>query len=940
MATPHLVSRFPAIIVALSAVGLCLDSRMAHAQATTVFSDAFGTSQGATFTTTGAIGTSPWGVTRPGADWGARIDGGILDLTNDASAATNVNGWVYASVPTSGFASPWNSTLSSNPGLVTWDFNMRQIRPTPSGFSSGSYGAAFVLGATDTNVGAAGNGYAVVLGNGSSPDPVRLVSFTGGIQSLGTATGGLISAPTPLDNPGANYMSLRVTYDPVTNGWAMFGRNDGATAFADPAVGTLTALGTATSSTYTSVPLTSMGGFWNGSFGAAQTAFFDNVSLSVAQAAPVSALYWNGLSGWTATSPGSGGSGSWATGTGGWDPAQKAIFGAGGGTVTVDAGGVTASNGIDFEANGYTVSGGAIAFGATSNAIAVAPGASATIGSAITGSNGLAKTLAGALVLGGTNTFAGNVTVSGGTLSIASDAALGATANDVAINGTLQTTATLALNAARDLTGSGTLDIAPGTTLTVNGPTSMSGVTLSNAGTLSLQGATPSVGNLTINSPLALQAAAAISATGLTAPGLSAGTATITPAITLTTGDKTLNVPGTGRLVLQGDISGLGTSRLIKTGSGTLEVAGQLSGGLRVGVAGSTDGGTVVLGQAASLGNTTQVQLNYGTIRTDAAGGLAMTPGLSIGGRDAARAVLGAGQSMSFAGSVTFFGSGAAADLVLEVNNDSTFSGPMTLATSGSVTGLTVRGTGSLTLSGASPASTGPITLADSLRLSVTGSTASPVTVGATNVLTGTGTIGGTIGGAGSVQPGASPGILTVGSVNPTDGTDFVLEFTGALPDYTAATASTNDVVRVTAATPFSAAMTSTNRLDMFLGVTSLAIGSSFEGGFYTDTAGDFTSSVSDATLNYYVLGDGQGTDATLGGQGFYSFATWKTSTGADPALALSLSTIARTATFVTTPVNGQAMVVSAVPEPGTLGLAAAAVMAAAGYALRRKKAS
>lgn len=909
----------------------------AHAQTTTtVFSDNFDTSEGATFTTSGQIGTSSWSVTRPGNDWGARIDGGILELTNTASAATNANGWAYASAPTSGFTSPWNSTLSSNAGLVSWDFNMRQIRSSPSGFSPTTYGSAFVLGATDTNVGLAGDGYAVVLGNSGSSDPVRLVTFTGGIQSIGAGTGGLISATAPLNNPGNSYMSLRVTYDPITNGWEMFGRNDG-TGFADPAVGTLSSLGTTSDSTYTSIPLNTMGGYWNGSIAGGQTAFFDNVSVSVTEAALVSSLYWDGAPGWTATAPGSGGSGTWATGAGGWNSTQRAVFTENGGTVVVDAGGVTADNGIDFEGSGYTLSGGTIAFGSTSNFLSVAAGLTAAIDSVIAGSNGMSKTLAGTLELGGANTFAGNVSVLGGTLVIAADAALGDLANDVVINGTLQTTSSISLDAGRDLSGSGALDIASGTTLTVNGAVAMAGLTLVNAGTLSLQGASPSVGVLTINSPLVLQSANAISATGLTAPGLSAGTATISPAVTLTSGDKTLNVPDAGTLVLQGDMSGLGTSRLIKTGTGTLVVAGELAGGLRIGVAGSTDGGTVVLGQAASIGSNTQLQLNYGTLRTDAAGGLAMTPGLSIGGRDAARAVLGAGEPMSFAGNVSFFGSGSAADMVLEVNNNAMLSGAVSLATSSSITGWTIRGSGDLTLSGTSAGLTAPITLADTVTLNVAGTTANNVSVGSTNVLTGTGTIGGIVGGAGSVQPGASPGILTVGQVDPSSGTSFVLEYTGGLPDYSNATASTNDVIRVTNATPFVQSMTTANTVDVFLGVSSVLVGNSFEGGFFTDTPGDFTASVTNATLNYYVLGNGSGTDATLDGQGYYTFANWKSSFSSETDLALALGTIARTASFTGGNVSGQAMVISAVPEPSTIGLVAAAAGLASAGLLRRR---
>jgi len=50
--------------------------------AQTVFTDAFTTSTGTTYTNAaGAIGTSTnWSLTRSGADWGARIDGGMMPV--------------------------------------------------------------------------------------------------------------------------------------------------------------------------------------------------------------------------------------------------------------------------------------------------------------------------------------------------------------------------------------------------------------------------------------------------------------------------------------------------------------------------------------------------------------------------------------------------------------------------------------------------------------------------------------------------------------------------------------------------------------------------------------------------------------------------------------------------------------------------------------------
>ena len=262
------------------------------AQVTTVFSDDFNTSQGSGFTTSGQIGTSAWSVTRitSANDFGARIHNNELTLTNDASTAPNGNGWVFVSTPTAAFSTPYNPTLSSNTGVVTWTFNMRQSRPNPAGFRpippNNDYGVAFIIGCTSTDVHTSGDGYAIVLGNLGSPDPVRFVKFTGGISSLGNSNTGLIVAGSPLDDPKNNYMSIRLTYTPSTNTWELFGRNDGNSSFADPTSGTLTSLGTVVDNTYTSVPLNFMGAYWQGSTVPNQTSTFDNVSVTVASAVP------------------------------------------------------------------------------------------------------------------------------------------------------------------------------------------------------------------------------------------------------------------------------------------------------------------------------------------------------------------------------------------------------------------------------------------------------------------------------------------------------------------------------------------------------------------------------------------------------------------------------------------------------------------------------
>lgn len=258
---------------------LLLSATAAFAQ-TTVFNDDFTTSTGTSFTTaTGPIGTSPvWNFSRSGTDAGARINGGNLTLTNDAGGTANNYAWGLASANTANFTAPYATTLASNPGVVSWSFNMRQSRANPGGFSTTTYGAAFILAGTTGTTNVAGTGYAVILGNSGSSDPIRLVRYSSGIRTYTTL---LSSNTSGLTDFGNQYLSIRVTYAPSTNTWQLFVRNDGTSAFQDPSAGSLTSQGTVVNSTYTSSSLLLMGAYWNMAQHASQNAIFDNVKVTI-----------------------------------------------------------------------------------------------------------------------------------------------------------------------------------------------------------------------------------------------------------------------------------------------------------------------------------------------------------------------------------------------------------------------------------------------------------------------------------------------------------------------------------------------------------------------------------------------------------------------------------------------------------------------------------
>lgn len=119
-----------------------------------------------------------------------------------------------------------------------------------------------------------------------------------------------------------------------------------------------------------------------------------------------------------------------------WQNNARAFFTNVGGEVTVD-GNFTYST-LFFTVDGYTLAPGAGAtLGADAGTIDVATASTATINVDLVGTNGLTKAGGGTLVLSGTNSFTGGLSIDGGTLAVTQAAALGADA--VTINGAGQT---------------------------------------------------------------------------------------------------------------------------------------------------------------------------------------------------------------------------------------------------------------------------------------------------------------------------------------------------------------------------------------------------------------------------------------------------------------------------------------------------------------------
>jgi autotransporter-associated beta strand protein len=564
------------------------------------------------------------------------------------------------------------------------------------------------------------------------------------------------------------------------------------------------------------------------------------------------------------------------------------------------------------------------------------------VGGVISGTGGLVKGGAGLLTLSGTNIFTGGLTLSAGTLSLDNNAALGgATSRLTILGGALDVTAarTIANNNPQTwnngftFLGSNSLNLGTGTVTLGVTPT----VTVTSS-TLTVGGRIDGTGfGLTKSGAGALLLSASNAYTAATT--VNDGTLAIGHAFAMGSGTAALTVNG-GRL----DLGGLGVSRsgpITLAGgtiaSGTLTNTGSAldarSGAIVSALAGAaglvkTTAGTVVLsGSNTFAGNTT---LTEGVLSLESATALGNSGTIGFGGG-----------TLRFAASgTTDYSSRFSSAASQAYNLDVASTGTVTLASpfGGSGGTLAKMGAGTLAIAGTT-AYTGNTLVSDG-TLVVRGLLNSPLTtVQAGGVLGGSGRLAGGLTGDGLIAPGNSPGILTVtGQLTPTGTTSFAFEFSGTgSPAWNTATASINDVLRLTNADPFTSPLTTGNLVNIYFDVETLANGDVFLGGFYSDSPNellDFAAEIGSPTYAFYVLGDGSGTSMSYNGKNYYSLANY------DPSLmniAVSVVTVPQANYADGTIYDGQVTQFVIIPEPTSLALAGLGVAIAA-WALRRRK--
>lgn len=487
------------------------------------------------------------------------------------------------------------------------------------------------------------------------------------------------------------------------------------------------------------------------------------------------------------------------------------------------------------------------------------------------GTYGMTKVGAGTLLLSGVNTYSGGTRVNAGTLVIGA----GGTLLNIGTDLTANNGGTITF-ARQDVLGRHTDSIAMPVVLNEGGLLQNSGAVFNTLGALNLNGGTLQANDVEPGSGQSFALKGAVTVTGnatstIAGNGIALGAAAVT-GTTFNVGDGAsetdLLVTGVLRDGSGATFGPAQVSSLTKTGAGAMVLAGSNA------YTGTTtiSAGTLQVGNGGTSGN-----LGTGNVTNNAA---------------------------------------------LVFNRSDSHSVSNTMSGTGS---LTKNGSGVTTLTGNNTYSGG--TAVNAGELNVNGSIAgSAVSVASGASLSGSGTVG-AISGAGEINPGNSPGILTAPSVDASGGLAFNFEFTSLNPTYSNASASLNDVLRLTDASPFVASLTSANTVNIFFDVDVFEEGQFYTGGFFTDTQADFLSQIVDASFNYYV--QDAGGSVSHGGQSYSALGE---------GLAVELTTINQSAGFAGGTIDGQVVQFEVVPEPSTYALLVLGAAALGAHVWRKRR--
>lgn len=172
----------------------------------------------------------------------------------------------YVIANTASFGAPYSSILKNNPGTVTWAFNVSN-QDESAGANNGFF---FCVGSSSVNPLVYTSSSYLLFGGCFVGNRMEFNGVGSGFPSVVLFDVPSDEGLAPLPSKG----SFRITYEPSTDLWSVYGKMD--SEYVDPTTVT-TLLGSVVDNTITSVPLPYM--VWGGQNLGVD--FFDNISVTV-----------------------------------------------------------------------------------------------------------------------------------------------------------------------------------------------------------------------------------------------------------------------------------------------------------------------------------------------------------------------------------------------------------------------------------------------------------------------------------------------------------------------------------------------------------------------------------------------------------------------------------------------------------------------------------